>query len=630
MTPLRNVSIRIKLALFAGSIVGLVVMGQSFQALVHEAVGIQEEIALETRLVLVTLASGVGNLWTEEKVPDLEPFAGRFKGKLEVRSLALLSPEGEVLTHYGDLPTPQQIRMVTRLRLRAVPQTLWALGTEPLELVIATPILGEDRTRGYLMCGVRSDEAAQRLGGIVTKFLVEAFWWMSIAAGLTLWATHLLIRPLVRLADDLLHIGSGSYRLPPEGRADGEVGFVQDRLVELSDMLAGERAQVLELTGKLHHQITVISAGLEARAAELSAVLDSVRDAVLVVREDGHVVRVNEPAREFFGDTASAPLWDRVVDSDALQRTIEHACATQSSALLHTDVYVGAGDSVRPARVRVAPLQSETHELGALVVVAEDLSESRKLTEHMMRSERLSSMATLTAGIAHQLGNHLNAIKGYAALLSRQLQHGDPGTISDLSAIAREVRAAGALLERTQELTRTRNPTRLEFTLDELVDSVREMAAFAATNHRVEISVEVADKGISLHGDPGLLGEAIFNLVMNGIQAMPNGGKLRIRAWKSGRCGIISIEDEGEGISEEAHGHIFDPFFTTKPSGEGTGLGLAIAAHIVELHGGEITVTSEIGSGSIFKVLLPLHDGNTTDPSTPAASTTRRRRRNRG
>jgi len=72
-------------------------------------------------------------------------------------------------------------------------------------------------------------------------------------------------------------------------------------------MLAGERAQVLELTGKLHHQITVISAGLEARAAELSAVLDSVRDAVLVVREDGHVVRVNEPARAFFGDTANAP-----------------------------------------------------------------------------------------------------------------------------------------------------------------------------------------------------------------------------------------------------------------------------------------------------------------------------------
>jgi signal transduction histidine kinase len=630
MTPLRSVSIRIKLALLAASIVGLVVMGQTLQALVHEAVRIQEEIAMEARLVLVSLAGGVGALWTGGRAPDLEPFAKRFGNKLEVRSLTLLSPTGEVVTHYGALPTSDQIRMVTRLRLRAVPQTLWALGTKPLELLIATPILRGDRARGYLMCGVTSGEAEQRLREIVAKFLIEGFWWMSIGAGLTLWATHRLIRPLVRLADDLLHIGSGNYRLPPEGRAEGEVGFVQDRLVELSDMLAGERKQVRDLTERLHHQITVISAGLEARAAELSAVLDSVRDAVLVVREDGHVVRVNQPGQSFFGDTASTPLWNRVVDSDALRKTIEHACAKQSPALLHTEIPVDGKNAARPVRIRVAPLQSKKNEMNALVVVAEDLSESRTLTENMMRSERLSSMAALTAGMAHQLGNHLNAIKGYAALLSRQLQDAEQSVVSDLSSIAREVRAAGSLLERTQALTRTHRPARLEFTLDELLEDVREMAAFAASSHSVEISVELLDKEVSMRGDPGLLGEALFNLVMNGIQAMPNGGRLRLRAWKSGRCGMISIEDEGEGIAEEAYGHIFDPFFTTKPSGEGTGLGLAIADRIIELHGGEITVTSEKGSGSTFTVLLPLHHEFITDPSSVASSADRGKRRSHG
>ncbi len=129
MTPFRNVSIRIKLALLAGSIVGLVLLGQSFQALVHEAVGIQEAIALETRLVLVSLAGGVGSQWTKTNVPDLEPFANRFEKKLDVRSLALLTPEGEIVTHHGVLPTPDEIRLVTRLRLRTVPRTLWALGT---------------------------------------------------------------------------------------------------------------------------------------------------------------------------------------------------------------------------------------------------------------------------------------------------------------------------------------------------------------------------------------------------------------------------------------------------------------------------------------------------------------------
>ncbi len=615
MTPFRNVSIRIKLALLAGSIVGLVLMGQSLRALVHEAVEIQEEIALETRLVLVSLASSVGSLWTEDNVPDLKPFAERFEHKYEVRSLALLSAEGKVVTYHGVSPTPEEIRMVTRLRLRAVPRTLWALGTEPLELVIATPILGGNGVRGYLICGVHSNEAANRLHKVLNDFLLEAFWWILIGGGLTLWATRHLIRPLVQLSDDLLHLGSGHYHLPKEGRADGEIGYVQEQLVELSNMLEGERNHVVELTGQLHHQITVISAGLEARAAELSTVLDSVRDAVLVVRDDGQVVRGNEPAREFFGDTTDTPLWERVVDSSGLQRTIEHACATQNPALLHTDVCAYGEHAARPVRVRVAPLQSVTHALDALVVVAEDLSESRKLTEHMMRSERLSSMATLTAGMAHQLGNHLNAIQGYAALLSRQLKNGEKSVISDLSAIAREVRAAGALLERTQALTRTSDPTRMQFTLDELVYGVREMASFAASSQSVEISAEVIDKGISLEGDPELLGEALFNLVMNGIQAMPQGGQLRIRAWRSGRCGIISVEDEGEGISAEDYGNIFDPFFTTKPAGEGTGLGLAISDHIVELHGGEISVTSEVGSGTTFKIVLPLYHAGITGPT---------------
>ena len=107
-------------------------------------------------------------------------------------------------------------------------------------------------------------------------------------------------------------------------------------------------------------------------------------------------------------------------------------------------------------------------------------------------------------------------------------------------------------------------------------------------------------------GDPELLGEAIFNLVMNGIQAMPHGGELWLRASQRERRVVITVEDEGEGIPEEIRSRIFDPFFTMKPVGEGTGLGLAIANHIIELHDGEIAVRSEVGKGTIFEVSLPL------------------------
>jgi signal transduction histidine kinase len=224
----------------------------------------------------------------------------------------------------------------------------------------------------------------------------------------------------------------------------------------------------------------------------------------------------------------------------------------------------------------------------------------------MMRSERLASMATLTAGMAHQLGNHLNAIKGYAALLERQLGSREAGVTADLEAIAREVRAAAALLERTQELGRTRHGARLDFSLGELLRSVREMASLAASGRSVQIGLELPEQEVSMLGDPELLGEALFNLVMNGIQAMPHGGELWLRASQRERQVVITVEDEGEGIPEEIRSRIFDPFFTMKPVGQGTGLGLAIANHIVELHDGEIDVRSEVGKGTIFEVLLPL------------------------
>ena len=605
-TAFRDISIRIKMAVLTGCIVAVVVLGHAFHALVTEGFVIQEEIALKTRLVLVSLAGAVGSLWTTDQAPDLDALAKRFGRRLELRSLALLSPDGDILAYYGIRPTPDEVRMVTRLRLRTVPRTFWGLGMEPLELLIATPVLQGDSVRGHLLCAVRTDEAVIRLRGLVADSVVEAILWIVLGAGLTLWVTGLLTRPLERLADDLLHLGHGNYHLPQEGRADGEIGVVQDRLVDLSGMLESERAQVTELTDQLHHQITVISTGLEARAAELSAVLDSARDAVLVVREDGQVLRVNEPARRFFGDTLNAPIWARVEDEDALRRAIEHACTTQSPTLVHTHVRSDGQRDPRDLRVRVAPLVSQTHVLDTVVVVAEDLSASRQLKEHMMRSERLASMATLTAGMAHQLGNHLNAIKGYAALLERQLSGRESGVTADLEAIAREVRAAAALLERTQELGRTRHGVRLDFSLGELLRGVREMASLAASGRSVHINLELPEQEVSMLGDPELLGEAIFNLVMNGIQAMPHGGELWLRASQRERRVVITVEDEGEGIPEEIRSRIFDPFFTMKPVGEGTGLGLAIANHIIELHDGEIDLRSEVGKGTIFEVSLPL------------------------
>lgn len=613
-STLRGISIRVKLAVLTAIIVASVVLGQSFQSLVGEAIATQEEIALETRLVLVSMAAVVGNLWSETRIPNLEPLAERFDPSVELRSLAVVSSEGDVLASHGQIPTPQEIRMVTRLRLRTVPRSLWSLGTKPLELTIATPILGQETTRGYLLCTLRSREPVERLRRLATHSALAALFWIALGGGLTLWTTRRITRPLAQLADELLRLGRGSYRIPEEGRADGEIGVVQDRLVELADMLAAERSQVADLTERLNHQIHVISAGLEARAAELSAVLDSVRDGVLLVQRDGRVRRSNEPARALFGHGDDAPLWERVEDSRGLRRALELAHASRSPQLLHTRARGdGGSDRARDLRIRIAPLRTVGNRSDALVVVAEDLSLSRQLTEQMMRSERLASMATLTAGLAHQLGNHLSAIKGYADLLTRGLRGSDERTARDLAAIAREVRAASALLERAQELSRTRRATRLDFTLGEFLRHVKNVADLPASQQGVEIRVSLSNPQVRVRGDPELLGEAVLNIVMNGVQAMPEGGTLRLRGTSRGGWAVIAVEDEGPGIPEAIRGRIFDPFFTTKDSGDGTGLGLAIAQRIVELHGGEISHRSGETGGTTFEVLVPIVD----EPAAP-------------
>jgi signal transduction histidine kinase len=616
---LREISLRVKLAVLTGVIIAVVVLGQSFETLIGEAIAIQEEIALETRLVLVSLAGAVGSLWTDERIPDLEALAARFEGKLELRSFALLANDGEVVAHHGLRPSAEEVRMVTRLRLRTVPRTLWGIGAGPLELVIATPILRGDEVRGHLLCAIRTNEPAQRIRELMTRSLLEALLWIALGAGLMLWITRRITRPLAQLSDDLLHLERGFYRMPEEGRAEAEIGVVQDRLVELSEKLETERDEVTRLTGQLNHQIHVISAGLEARAAELAAVLDSVRDAVLVVTLGGSVLRINEPGRRFFGDAQQQRIWERVEDPSVLQRAIERACGTQSPTLVHTHVRADASTQPLDLRVRIAPLLNGNRATDALVVVAEDLSASRELTEHMMRSERLASMATLTAGMAHQLGNHLNAIKGYADLLRRRLRDGEETVLTDLASIAREVRAAAGLLERTHQLSRTRSAAWLDFPLAEVLRSVRESAALAASSRSVSIELELPEQDLPLRGDPELLEEALLNLAINGIQAMRSGGTLRLHAIRHDAHAVVAVSDEGGGIPEAVRSRIFDPFFTTKQPGEGTGLGLAIAHRIVELHGGEISLSSSPGVGTRFEVRLPLQLEGTAVAQKPEA-----------
>lgn len=603
---LRGVSIRVKLAVFAVAVVVLVVMGQTIQSLSNEAVMVQEEVSLRARLILMSVAGAVGSAWTDEDIPDLSSYAARIAKDLDVMSLALVDPEGRVQALYGAPPGADKIRQVIRLRLRTVPRSLWNLASTPLEFQVASPVLRGGTVRGYLLCIFGSTEPAERLRGTAFRALWTALFWVAVGGGLTLWVARRLTEPLVRLAGDLTQMEHVDYVVPSGGLADGEIGVVQEQLADLSTRLRDERATVHELNEALQHQVNVVSADLAKLAAQRQAILDSVRDGILLVSADGRVTTANGPARCFFGESlvqSSQPIWSRLEEPAILQRAVERVLSLQQPTMVQVRTAEGPGVQCRLLRVRIAHLAGEAN---SVVITAEDVTERQQLEEQMQRSERLASIGALSAGLAHQIGNHLNSIKGYAGLLNAGLA--DRGDVaSDLEAIQKEVRSAAELMDRVMLLARTRPPAAVPLNVPTVIREALDFVRAQARQQGVVIEEDFPEPGCDILGDPHLLMQAILNLFVNAMQAMPEGGRLAVSSGcRSARECIIRIRDDGPGIPEDVRLRIFDPFFTTKPVGEGTGLGLSIAQRVIELHGGMIRVESRAGEGATFELSFPV------------------------
>ncbi len=253
------------------------------------------------------------------------------------------------------------------------------------------------------------------------------------------------------------------------------------------------------------------------------------------------------------------------------------------------------------------------HELRERLLAAE---RGRALAEAQARidqAQRLASLGTMAAGIAHEINNPLSYLIGMLELLERKVASGQvdgPRTAEVLSSVHNSALRIATIVRDMQTLSRsgTTDPATP-------VDVAR--AVGAATNlasmvvkHRAQLSVDVTGAP-AVMGFEGRLGQVLVNLIVNAAQAMPkrpteqNHIKVTARSVDDGRSVRLDVEDNGSGMPEEVMARVFDPFFTTKGPGEGSGLGLAISRALVEKMGGSLTVRSSLGAGSTFSVVLP-------------------------
>ena len=266
------------------------------------------------------------------------------------------------------------------------------------------------------------------------------------------------------------------------------------------------------------------------------------------------------------------------------------------------------------------PLIGENGRLYSLVHYLKDVTAQKRLEQQLIRSDRLASLGTLVAGIAHEINNPLGIIAGYAeALLDRAKDHAllENPEFEDfpeyLQTIHNEIFRCKGILRSLLDFARPTAGAFREIDMNELIKEVILLVNHRARrlNHNIMLSL---DRDIpKIYADPGNLRQVFMNIIINSMYFTPEGGSITIATETASDTGSaerdrsikVTISDTGAGIAPAIIGKIFDPFFTTKPVGEGTGLGLAICHKIIEEHGGSIDVMSEVGDGTTLIIRLP-------------------------
>jgi len=252
------------------------------------------------------------------------------------------------------------------------------------------------------------------------------------------------------------------------------------------------------------------------------------------------------------------------------------------------------------------------------VIVFEDITEKISLQQQLLTSEKLASIGLLSAGVAHEINTPLTGISSYVQILQKKLSNSQHSQI--LEKIEAQTDRVARIIKNL--LNFARNPSETSFYHVDLKESLQEIVSLIDYKLKtLNITLEMKLSPLEpIWAQGERLQQVFINIILNAIDAMPEGGILRIELSQENKTAIIKIKDTGKGIKRQHLPHIFDPFFTTKGLGKGTGLGLSISYAIIKEHEGQITVESEANKGSLFTIFIPMDLDKRKEINKPASS----------
>ncbi len=370
---------------------------------------------------------------------------------------------------------------------------------------------------------------------------------------------------------------------------------------------------------------------LRASQSRLQALFDNSHDAILLADDSGAYVDANPAACALLGyerrELLALSVADIFASSDrswarqAWGEFLEHGVQNGECRLLRKD-----GAIVRADYSAIARIQPGIH-----LSILRDLTEKHTLQAQLLRQQRLESVGRLASGVAHDLNNILTPILMAPAMLRPHI--GDAGARMLLESVENAARRGSTVVRQLLAFSRSEPGEKVRLDLQKVVRDARAMLQESLPK---SVALEFARSAgeFPVLGDATQLQQVVVNLALNGVDAMPKGGRLvfgveaveiqpeearRDPEVSAGRHVVLTIADHGHGIAPEHLDKVFDPFFTTKPFGQGSGMGLSVVLGIVRGHGGFARMTSRVGVGTLVKVFIPWHDdsGPPTDSTPP-------------
>jgi signal transduction histidine kinase len=464
----------------------------------------------------------------------------------------------------------------------------------------------------------------------LNEWLRPAVFTAGVGLGIAMFGAMLLsqvmLRPIHVIRSGLTRLGRGEFGVRLDIEGDDEFGELGSFFNTVSARLSADRSQMAE------------------QVANLESAVDRLEDAVAMVSPEGELLFANPAMRALLPDSGTGTGWDALApEPHPLRRLADETLASRQSRgpmAISWPWPAGSQAGGRPGKKAVEgtetdqrerlvlthPVNDSTGELVGIMLIVRNLEYLSQVQSTVRYSRKLAALGRLSAGVAHEVKNPLNAMMIHLELLRQQFTAKTaparagagavtagtavadaPPEVTDalehVNVIAAEIRRLDEVVQGFLKFTRPEDLRLQAVNLSELFHEVIPIVQPEAARTGVQLVVE-SEGAPDVNGDPAMLRQAFLNLALNACQAMPNGGTLRITCEAlRGRRVSIAVADTGVGIAPEHLSRIFDLYFSTRE--RGSGIGLSMVYRTIQMHDGEIEVQSTPGKGTTFKIQLP-------------------------